>query len=211
MAGDLPRLAKALVINTVTNERIPVMYNPEEYRLEQGNDFAEVGIPGLDAPPVQYVRGKGRVLTMDLFFDSYEQQQDVRAFTGRLVALLATLPRTHAPPVLLFTMGQFAFRCVLVDAGQRFTMFLRDGTPVRSVLAVRFHEYVDVELETQHGLFIGPPTLHTITAGQTVSDIASQLLGDPTRWREIAAANGIDDPFHLIPGASIIAKAAGTT
>jgi nucleoid-associated protein YgaU len=79
------------------------------------------------------------------------------------------------------------------------------------VLAVRFHEYVDVEVETQHGLFVGPPTLHTITSGQTVSDIAAQLLGDPARWREIAAANGIDDPFHLVPGASIVAKAGGTT
>jgi nucleoid-associated protein YgaU len=210
MATPLARLAKALVINTDTNERIPVMYNPEEYRLEQGNDFAEVGIPGLNAPPVQYVRGKARVLTMDLFFDSYEQRTDVRAHTGRIVALLQTLPRTHAPPILLFTMGQFAFRCVLVDAGQRFTMFLRDGTPVRSVLAVRFHEYVDVVVETQHGLFIGPPTLHTVTAGQTVSAIAAQLLGDPTRWREIADANQIDNPFSLKPGTSIVAKAGGS-
>ena len=26
------------------------MYNPEELKLEQGNNFAEVGIPGLNAP-----------------------------------------------------------------------------------------------------------------------------------------------------------------
>lgn len=206
---ELPRLAKALIINTLTSERIPVMYNPEEYRLEQGNDFAEVAIPGLNAPPVQYVRGKGRTLTMELFFDSYEAAADVRAHTGRIVRLLETTPRTKAPPVLLFTMGQFAFRCVLADAGQRFTMFLRDGTPVRSVLTARFQEYVDVVVETERGLFVGPPTLHTVVAGQTASHVAAQLLGDPTRWREIAEANGIDDPFRLAPGASVVAPAAG--
>ena len=55
--GPYP-LAKATILNTVTHELITVMYNPEEYKLDQGNTFAEIGIPGLDAPPMQYVRGK---------------------------------------------------------------------------------------------------------------------------------------------------------
>lgn len=206
---EFTRLAKALIINTHTNDQIPVMYNPEEYRLEQGNDFAEVGIPGLNAPPVQYVRGKARVLTMDLFFDTYERGEDVRAHTGRIVALLETMPRTHAPPILKFTMGQFTFDCVLVDASQRFTMFLRDGTPVRSVMSARFQEYIDVVVETERGFFAAPPTLHLVTAGQTVSHIAAQVLEDPARWREIAEANGIDNPFKLIPGATIVVPAGG--
>ena len=64
------------------------MYNPEELKLEQGNQFAEVPIPGLDTPPVQYVRGKPRTLTMELFFDTYEAGEDVRAHTAPIVALL---------------------------------------------------------------------------------------------------------------------------
>ena len=126
----LAGLAKALILNTATNTRVSVMYNPEEFRLEQGNAFAEVAIPGLDAPPIQYVRGKGRALTMDLFFDTYETGADVRVYTGQVTGLLAKTPQTQGPPVLVFSMGQFQFLCVLADAGQRFTMFLRDGTPV---------------------------------------------------------------------------------
>lgn len=205
----LAGLAKAVIINTHTTERIPVMYNPEEYRLEQGNDFAEVGIPGLDAPPLQYVRGKARSLVMDLFFDSYEQGRDVRQHTGRIVRLLDTMPDTHAPPVLLFTMGQFTFECVLVDASQRFTVFLRDGTPVRSIISARFQEYTRIDIDIERGLFIGPPTLHNVAAGQTLSQIAGQLLNDPARWREIAETNGIDDPFKLVPGTSLIVPRDG--
>ena len=85
MAGNArlvsSELAKAVIINTVTGASFPVMYNPEELQVEQGNNFAEVGIPGLNAPPLQYVRGKARVLTMELFFDTYETGQDVRDFT----------------------------------------------------------------------------------------------------------------------------------
>jgi nucleoid-associated protein YgaU len=206
---DLPRLAKATILNTHNGERIPVMYNPEEYKLDQGNDFAEVAIPGLNAPPLQYVRGRARSLTMDLFFDTYEVAEDVRRHTGRIVHLLEKLPQTHAPPILLFTMGQFAFQCVLVDASQRFVMFLRDGTPVRSIMSARFQEYVPVEIEVESGLFIGPPTLHNIVGGETLSHIAGRLLGDASRWREIADANGVDDPLRLIPGAALVMPRGG--
>ena len=200
------RVSKATLINTHTNEHISVMYNPEELKLEQGNVVAEVGIPGREAPPVQYVRGKGRSLSMELFFDTYEfdTPTDVRTYSNRVVQLLNRLPQTGAPPVLLFVLGQFSFQCVLVDAGQRFTMFLRDGTPVRATLSVRFQEYVRVEFEVQYGFFVGPPTLHTITQGQTLSGLAGEYLGDPTAWREIATANNIDDPLNLPPGLPLV-------
>ena len=200
---DLARLAKATITNTDTSERIQVMYNPEELKLDQGNHFSEVGIPGLDAPPLQYVRGKARTLSMDLFFDTYEADEDVRMHTGPLVQLLDKNPATKAPPVLLFSMGQFNFQCVLVDASQRFTMFRRDGTPVRSIVSARFQEFVRVEVEITQGLFIGPPSLHSAIRNETASGIAGRVLGDPARWREVAAANGIDDPFNIPPGATL--------
>jgi nucleoid-associated protein YgaU len=210
---DLPRLARALIINTVTNDRIEVMYNPDEYKLDQGNNFAEVGIPGLAAPPVQYVRGRGRTLSMDLFFDTYgrEPAEDVRKFTNRIVALLDKVPQLKAPPVLLFTMGQFSFECVLVDAAQRFTMFQSDGTPVRSMLSVKFQEFVRVEIKVERGLFVGPPTLHNLAGEQTLSGVAAQLLGDASRWREIADANGVDDPFRIPTGTPLVVPGGGKT
>src|SRR5262245_21956765 len=93
-------LAKALIVNTTTGTSFPVMYNPEQLKLEQGNSFAEIGIPGLNVPPAQYVRGKARAVTMDLFFDTYETGEDVRAHTAPIVALLDKSPQTQAPPVL---------------------------------------------------------------------------------------------------------------
>ncbi len=202
-------LAKATITNTQNNQQIQVMYNPDEFKLDQGNSFAEVGIPGLNAPPIQYVRGRSRSLTMDLFFDTYETGEDVRQYTGQIVQLLNTTLQTQAPPVLLFSMGQFNFQCVLVDAGQRFTMFLRNGTPVRSTLSVKFQEYVRVEVQVQSGFFAGPPTLHNITKGQTLSGLAADFIGDPGRWRDIAEANNIDDPFHIQPGTALVIPRKG--
>jgi nucleoid-associated protein YgaU len=225
-------LAKALIIDTTTGTSFPVMYNPEEFKLDQGNTFAEVGIPGLNTPPVQYVRGKARTLTMDLFFDTYETGEDVRSHTAPIVRLLDKQPQTQGPPILLFSMGRFQFQCVLVDAGQRFTMFLRDGTPVRSILSARFQEYVRVDVEIRHGIFFGSPTVsaavssaidtsrsalsgsatvHVTVQGDTLSGLAAAYLGDAARWRDIARANAIDDPFDLPPGTSLVIPSRGAS
>src|SRR4051794_18962369 len=130
------------------------MYNPEELRLDQGTTFAEVPVPGLDTPPIQYVRGRPRTLSMELFFDSYESGSDVRAHTAPIVAMLDKVPQTQAPPVLLFSLGRLQLTCVLVEAGQRFTMFLRSGTPVRCTMSVKFQEYVRIDVEIRGGLFL---------------------------------------------------------
>ncbi len=204
MSGGNLQLAKAFIVNTTTGAQIPVMYNPEQFSLDQGNNFAEIGIPGLNAPPIQYVRGKGRVLSMELFFDSYELGQDVRSFTDAITGLLDTLPNTFAPPILLFVMGSFSFRCVLAEAQQRFTMFAMDGTPVRCTLSVRFHEYVDVTIAIETGVFLGPPMVYNVVQGDTLSSIATQTGGDPSTWRNIANANNIEDPFSPPTGKPLV-------
>jgi nucleoid-associated protein YgaU len=219
-------LAKATILNTFTGESFRVMYNPEELKLEQGNTFAEVGIPGLGTPPVQYVRGKARTLSMELFFDTYETGEDVRTRTAPVVQLLDKDARELAPPVLLFSLGRLQFQCVLVDAGQRYTMFLSDGTPVRSTLSVRFQEYVRLDVEIRQGLFFGSPTVsaavnaagavigisstvHVTSAGETLSGLAGAYLGDPALWRLIADANQIVDPFDLGVGRSLVIPSRG--
>src|SRR3989442_11285139 len=105
----------------------------------------------------------------------------------------------------------FAFRCVLVDASQRYTMFLRDGTPVRATLSVKFQEFADVTFEVRQGFFIGAPTIERAVEGQTVAQVSAATLGDAGRWREIAHANDIDDPFNLPPGQAVTGPKGGAT
>src|SRR5262249_39581014 len=74
-------LEKATITRLRTNEQIAVMFNPAEYTFDVANSFAEIAVPGRRTPPVQYVRGNGRTLKMELFFDTYEARADVRAMT----------------------------------------------------------------------------------------------------------------------------------
>lgn len=197
-------LEKATITNLQTGERISVMFNPEEYSLDLGNVFAETAIPGLRTPPIQYVRGNIRNLKMQSFFDTYEKKSDVRNETRKITSLLDEDVTTQAPPILLFSWGGLSFKCVLESVGQRFTMFLEDGTPVRATLTVSFKEYQPVEIEVKRGLFIGPPTVYNIIQGETLTKIAGEILGDPSAWREIADLNNIDNPRKLDSGMQLI-------
>ncbi|CAG1003592.1 hypothetical protein MYXO_03219 [Myxococcaceae bacterium] len=186
-------------------EAIPVLFNPAQYSLDHGNQIAEIGIPGLGAPILQYVRGNARSLGLDLFFDTYEQQSDVREYTDRIYGLLGIQADTHVPPIVIFAWGSFNFRCVLERVGGRFTLFLSDGTPVRATLHVSLKEFIDVDVEVRRN-----PTessdhakTRTVKRGDTLSGIANAEYGDPAKWRPIASANGIDNPRLLPPGLSL--------
>ncbi len=155
-------------------EPIPVLFNPTQYSLDKSNQIAEVGIPGLGSPILQYVRGNARTLTMELFFDTYEKQTEVREYTDKIYALLGIKGATHVPPVCKLTWGDFEFRCVLGRVSGRFTLFLGNGTPVRATLSVTFKEFIDVEVLVRE-----PPTgsadhtkSRTVKRGDTLSSIA---------------------------------------
>ena len=51
---------------------IPARYNPEKYSVNKSVQYAEIGIPGLDEPILQFIRGQNEKVTLDLFFDTTE-------------------------------------------------------------------------------------------------------------------------------------------
>ena len=57
---------------------IQLCFNPTEYQRSKANTFAEIGIPGLESPPIQYVRGEAEKLTVELLADTSDTLNDVR-------------------------------------------------------------------------------------------------------------------------------------
>jgi hypothetical protein len=199
-------LEKATIVNTDTNEKLTVLFNPEEYSLNRDNNFAQATIPGRSAPLLQFTHGNMRTLEMELLFDTYERLRDVREETTKLTHLLDINPETHAPPVLLFLWGSLRFQCVLARANQRFVLFLPSGQPVRARVQVSFSEFTNGSLEAKE---VKRETadftkIHVVTQDETLSSIAGQVYANPTLWRPLAIRNAIDDPRTLIPGQRLI-------
>jgi nucleoid-associated protein YgaU len=185
-------------------DEIKVLFNPTNYRLTRSNQFAEVAIPGLEAAPIQFVRGGASSLSMQLFFDTYEKGLDVRDYTDQVTGLMDIDPDLHAPPVCLFAWGDLIFIGVLERADQQFTLFMPDGTPVRATMDVTFKEYFDQPGDRQSATYA---KVYVVRRGDTLSSIAAARYGDPAQWRHIARENNIDDPFGIKPGQVLVIPA----
>jgi hypothetical protein len=195
---------------------LDVQFNPTEYTLTKGAQLAEIPIPGLDQPIIQFVRGQTETLSLELFFDSTEngtgsQADAVTTLTDQFYELIKIDPESHAPPVLMFSWGaafpgareRNAFKCLVASVRQQFTLFSPTGIPLRAKLAVELREYKSLADQIrQLNLQSADQTkAHVVLEGETISSIAYRQYGDPTVWRHLADANSIDDPLALAPGA----------
>ena len=48
------------------SETIPLQFNPTELRINKSNTFADIPIPGLDVPLLQFIRGGSETLSVDV-------------------------------------------------------------------------------------------------------------------------------------------------
>lgn len=201
----------ATLTNTITGERIPVLFNPEEYTVNRDLSYAQLAVPGLSAPVVQFVHGNAQTVELTLLLDSYEKSaqaaagSDVRLLTNRVVGLMDIAASLHAPPPVIFAWGSLTFTCVVTRCVQHFILFRPDGVPLRARLDLTLSEFRNIELEARE---VKRETAdysktHLVTEGESLPAIAFASYGDATRWRPIALANAVDDPYELAVGASL--------
>ncbi|MEU0938143.1 MULTISPECIES: peptigoglycan-binding protein LysM [unclassified Embleya] len=204
-------MERATITNSVTGARTRVLFNPEDYTINRDTTYAQLPVPGLSAPIVQFVHGNAQTLEMELFLDSLEANDqagagsDVRILVRRIVDLMDIDPTLHAPPPLVFAWAGLTFTCVLTRVVQKFVMFKPDGTPVRARLTVSFSEFRNVDMEAKE---VKRQTsdytkAHTVVAGESVQSIAWREYGSASAWRPIALHNGLDDPRVLPVGATL--------
>ncbi len=179
-------------------ESIDVQFNPTEYTLTKGAQIAEIAIPGIDSPILQFIAGQNEKLSLDLYFDTTLEggvdgtPKPVTDYTRRVYQLVKIQPKTHAPPKVRFRWGQsVAFVAILESVTQKFTLFDRDGVPLRATLSVTFREYKTLhEQLSELKLESADHTKrHVSVQGETLAGLAAREYGDPGLWRVIADAN----------------------
>jgi len=211
---------KRLKITPEIGPEFEVLYNPERYTLNKGVQYAEINIPGLDSPVLQFVRGQNEKITVELFYDTTDRGMvggvtDVRTETVKIYDLLKILPSTHAPPRCKLQWGEggqlFSFgsslesRCVLESVSEEFSLFSPEGVPLRAKLNVTFREYKTVEEQVaenpRHSA--DRTKVRLVQRGQTLSLISWLEYGDPTQWRRIADKNALANPRIVPPGTAL--------
>lgn len=181
---------------------IEVMFNPNEYTVSFEGKYTG------EQNNKQFQISEMPEFKVSLFYDTYEQRRDVRKETVKLTSLLdpkVSGKNTRKPPDCMFVWGGFTYRGLLSRIEQKFTMFLENGVPVRSLLDVTFiTNEPDKVVEDNKGLN-ACRKLWVVKSGDRLDLIAGEALKDPGAWRRIAELNKIANPIGF-PGKNDVGR-----
>jgi len=186
--------AKIIPLDLPGEGPIEVMFNPNEYTIA-----FEATYTGEDEKK-QFKKTEIPEFRISLFYDTYEKRKDVREETNKITSLLypkVSGKSTKKPPVCLFVWGGFKYRGIIKKVEQKFTMFLQNGVPVRSLLDVTFEtKELVMKVQKDKGME-ACRKLWVVKSGDRLDLIANQALNDPLKWRKIAEINKIVNPFSF--------------
>jgi hypothetical protein len=203
LIGSMAHAKLVLIEHTGARTDIPLRFNPTEYQIQKQNTYAEVAIPGLDSPPLQFVRGGCARLTTDVLVDTSDSLDDVRErYLDKIHQVMKVESEKHAPPRVAFVWDREVFTGVLEQATTTYQLFTEKGVPIRAKVSLAIKEHVPVEVQVNQARTASPDfdKAYTVRRGDTLTSIAAWAYKDATAWRAIALANDIRDPRRLVPG-----------
>ena len=116
---------------------IPLCFNPTEYQISKANTYAEIPIPGLETPLIQYVRGDSEKLSLEALVDTSDCLDDVRVrYVQKLRDLMSINSQEHAPPLVAFIWDRPVLTGVLESLSVSYVLFTPDGIPLRAKLTM---------------------------------------------------------------------------
>lgn len=197
--------------------QLTVLINPTDYSTERSTKYAEVAIPGLDSPVLQWVRGDGDTVSFELFFDLTDLMQDgvlagpdVRLlFVRPLEALMKQHAELHRPPRIAAYWGVSALirSAVVQSLSVTYNLFDTMGRPVRATARLGLREHTTATRQVLESA-TGSPDLNNVVVvreGDTLPAIAARVYRDAESWRAIAEANQLSNPLDLRVGQTLIA------
>jgi hypothetical protein len=214
---------------------VSVQFNPETLRVSFANQVQQPqGGGDQRGPQAQQFVGAGTTkLALQLWFDvsapAAGRPNDVRRLTQK-VAYFITPKRNPSsntqliPPAVRFLWGTFKFDGVMESLEENLEFFSPDGRPLRASVSLSLaqQQITEYGFGTPAGTGAGaasggapssPGTtpLAQASIGATLAGIAASM-GVGGDWQPIAAANGIEDPLRLQPGALVdLTPKAGTS
>jgi nucleoid-associated protein YgaU len=186
---------------------VSLRFNPTTYQLKKSQTLAEIAIPGLTSPPLQWVRGGAETLSFKALLDTTDTLESVdEIYVSKLRSLLDRDPKLHAPPVVAFVWGRRRFTGVLDGIDIAYQLFDEFGVPLRAEVTITLKEYrpVAVQILQERKSSSTVEKTYLVLRGDTITSIAAAVYRDPARWRELALANGISDPRQLRPGLRLL-------
>ncbi len=219
MATTKSNLEAAKISDVAGNITVYCTFNPFEYKVSKSNTYDEKEKNQANSPQAEFFKSGPQTLTLDLFFDTYETNDDVSLTTNKLWKLMETNTQKSgddkkkiSPPEVVFKWGVFEFQAYITSMTQTFTLFTKEGVPVRAKVNITFTQYTDRNDYPKQNPTSGASDIQRVwrvVAGDRLDAIAYAVYGESSRWRVIADRNQIRDPLALQPGQTLLIPTLG--
>lgn len=190
--------------------QISFQFNPNELTFTKSARWgSEPARAAASTGPAEFQGAEPSTLVLDMFFDAGDGT-DILSTVDKLFACCVPTEQSRGqhkptPPLVVFHWGRVTgFPAFVTSVSATYPLFSADGTPIRAACAVTLQEIATAT--PGQNPTSGSRTTHrghVVIAGETLASVAQREYGDPSRWRDLAAINGIDDPLRIAPGTQI--------
>ncbi|OEF97115.1 CIS tube protein [Desulfuribacillus alkaliarsenatis] len=147
MLLDIGKPEKAKI--KFSGQELTVQFNPNKLSITDGVNYSETVTMGWKSPrkipSSQYRNHNARELKVELLFDTYTSmyieslKKDVKKeYIDKFIKLIEG---TDKPPVITFSWGSIQFKGLITAMSYTYTMFTKDGKPVRATMSLSIKEY----------------------------------------------------------------------
>lgn len=191
-------------------EPIECGFNPQSFTVTKTNVWNFKPTTGVDLPDGEFGGGLPQRTTLSLLLDVslLGAEGSVKTAADKLFKMMEAGGGGGggaAPPKVTFRWGSVNLpQAVPVSLTIQYIHFHPNGEPIRATVDLELAQAMKAE-QGQNPTTRGVSGLrvHRLQDGDSLASLAQDAYDDPTRWRAIAEANGIDDPMRLRRGTEL--------
>lgn len=213
----VPLPGKMTIIPLTDTDPIPlpaglpyvVMFNPESLTEGSNPVFNDEQAPGTEGAQQRYNRTPAGHFSFDFLVDGTGASGDKREVAAEILLFKETVKLDgdqHRPNFLLIVFGTFIKTAVMTSMSVQYTMFRKNGTPLRAKISVSFKEHTPEVLKFLKTDFMSPDLTRRqkIIEGDTLPLLCHSIYDSPRFYLEVARANGLTSFRRLVPGKELI-------
>ncbi|GAA2493697.1 CIS tube protein [Winogradskya humida] len=194
-------------------------FNPNQLQLSRSASWNSRKAVAFERGPIPEFAGSApATMQVEVFLDASGTPKagQVRTQVEQLLSCCEVDPSTVASnkpetPWVRFSWGSFTtvqFAAHVESVSATYTLFSPAGEPLRASCQLSLREIpLPTKGQNPTSGALNARRVHQVVAGDSLASLAWREYGDPTAWRLIAEANGIDDPMRLRPGRELLLPA----
>lgn len=130
---------RCYIINNDTGKKLTFQFNPTTVPYSRGANYGTIESPGMSYPLTQYVGGKVREFSFEVFYYDNPYSGNItkaRKFLENLLPPEKNKNSFKKPPTFTFAYGYFVKTLVLLDLQVQDDWLDSDGRPINTIFTL---------------------------------------------------------------------------